>query len=112
VIITSNYQSVAYLGAGVAVEVFTEGEALTFLAAGTGQADAAGAGELGRLPLALAQAAAISAAARSVRTTSFMVWDGGLLWVTALACQLPGRHRDLGAGWPLQVLVVRGWTRG
>ena len=66
VIITSNQQSVANLGAGVPVNVFTEGEALTFLAARTGQADAAGAVELaaevGRLPLALAQAAAVIAA--------------------------------------------------
>jgi tetratricopeptide (TPR) repeat protein len=65
VIITSNQQSVGYLGAGVAVDVFTEREALTFLAARTGQADAVGAqalaGELGRLPLALAQAAAVIA---------------------------------------------------
>ena len=43
VIITSNHQSVASLGAGVPVDVFTEAEALTFLAARTGQADAAGA---------------------------------------------------------------------
>ena len=66
VIITSNQQSVANLGAGVPVDVFTEGEALTFLAARTGQADAAGAQELaaevGCLPLALAQAAAVIAA--------------------------------------------------
>ena len=66
VIITSNYQSVASLGAGVPVDVFTEAEALTFLAARTGQADAAGARELaeelGCLPLALAQAAAVIAA--------------------------------------------------
>ena len=66
VIITSNQQSVANLGAGVPVDVFTEGEALTFLAARTGQADAAGArevaDEVGRLPLALAQAAAVIAA--------------------------------------------------
>ena len=65
VIITSNYQPVASLGAGVPVEVFTEAEALTFLAARTGQADAAGARvlaeELGCLPLALAQAAAVIA---------------------------------------------------
>ena len=65
VIITSNYQSVASLGAGVPVDVFTEAEALTFLAARTGQADAAGARalaeELGCLPLALAQAAAVIA---------------------------------------------------
>ena len=66
VIITSNYLPVASLGAGVPVDVFTEGEALTFLAARTGQADAAGAvdlaEQLGRLPLALAQAAAVIAA--------------------------------------------------
>jgi hypothetical protein len=66
VIITSNYQAVAALGTGVPVDVFTEAEALTFLAARTGQADAAGAqvlaAELGCLPLALAQAAAVIAA--------------------------------------------------
>jgi tetratricopeptide (TPR) repeat protein len=66
VIITSNQQAVANLGAGVPVDVFTEGEALTFLASRTGQADATGAQELaaevGRLPLALAQAAAVIAA--------------------------------------------------
>ena len=66
VIITSNYRSVAALGTGVPVEVFTEAEALTFLAARTGLADAAGAGalaaELSFLPLALAQAAAVIAA--------------------------------------------------
>jgi tetratricopeptide (TPR) repeat protein len=65
VIITSNRQSMTSLGAGVPVDVFSEPEALTFLAARTGQADAAGAqvlaGELGRLPLALAQAAAVIA---------------------------------------------------
>jgi tetratricopeptide (TPR) repeat protein len=65
VIITSNRQSMAYLGSAVPVDVFSEQEALTFLAARTGQADAAGAqelaGELGRLPLALAQAAAVIA---------------------------------------------------
>jgi hypothetical protein len=63
VIITSNRQSVAALGAGVPVGVFSEAEALTFLAARTGLADAAGAaelaGELGFLPLALAQAATV-----------------------------------------------------
>ena len=65
VIITSNYQSVGYLGAGLPVDVFSEAEALTFLAARTGQADAAGARalaqEVGFLPLALAQAAAVIA---------------------------------------------------
>jgi hypothetical protein len=66
VIITSNQQAVASLGAAVPVDVFTQAEALTFLAARTGQADAAGAQEvveeLGFLPLALAQAAAVIAA--------------------------------------------------
>jgi tetratricopeptide (TPR) repeat protein len=66
VIITSNRQAIASLGAGVPVDVFTASEALTFLAARTGQADAAGAQvlaeELGFLPLALAQAAAVIAA--------------------------------------------------
>jgi Tetratricopeptide repeat/Domain of unknown function (DUF4062) len=65
VIITSNEQSVAHLGASLAVDVFSEQEALTFLAVRTGNADAAGAQvlaqELGCLPLALAQAAAVIA---------------------------------------------------
>jgi tetratricopeptide (TPR) repeat protein len=65
VVITSNQQAIAYLGEGVPVDVFSEAEALTFLAARTGQADAAGAKtlaeELGFLPLALAQAAAVIA---------------------------------------------------
>jgi tetratricopeptide (TPR) repeat protein len=65
-IITSNYQAVTSLGSAVPVGVFTEAEALTFLAARTGQADAAGAqvlaAELGFLPLALAQAAVVIAA--------------------------------------------------
>jgi tetratricopeptide (TPR) repeat protein len=66
VIITSNNRAVAALGTPVAVDVFTEAEAVTFLAARTGQADATGAAELaeelGCLPLALAQAAALIAA--------------------------------------------------
>ena len=66
VIITSNRESMTSLGAGVRVDVFSEAEALTFLAARTGLADAAGAAELaaelGWLPLALAQAAAVIAA--------------------------------------------------
>jgi tetratricopeptide (TPR) repeat protein len=65
-LITSNERSVAELGAGVAVEVFTEDEALAFLAERTGSADTEGARllaqELGWLPLALAQAAAVIAA--------------------------------------------------
>jgi tetratricopeptide (TPR) repeat protein len=65
VIITSNQQAAAYLGALVPVDVFTEPEALAFLAERTGLADAAGAqvlaAGLGYLPLALAQAAAVIA---------------------------------------------------
>jgi tetratricopeptide (TPR) repeat protein len=65
VVITSNNRSVAVLGTPVAVDVFTQAEAVTFLAARSGQADPAGAGELaaelGCLPLALAQAAAVIA---------------------------------------------------
>jgi hypothetical protein len=65
VLITSNQQSVANLGAAVPVDVFTEPEALTFLAERTGPADVEGAravaAELGYLPLGLAQAAAVIA---------------------------------------------------
>jgi tetratricopeptide (TPR) repeat protein len=65
VLITSNQRSVADLGAAVPVDVFTWEEALAFLADRTGSADAAGArllaGELGFLPLALAQAATVIA---------------------------------------------------
>ena len=65
VIITSNHLSMANLGAGVPVDVFTQDEALAFLAERTGPADTQGAGlvaaELGYLPLALAQAAAVIA---------------------------------------------------
>jgi len=68
VIITSNQESVANLGTGVPVEVFSEQDALTFLAERTGKDDAAGARalatELGNLPLALAQAAAVIAGQR------------------------------------------------
>ena len=66
VIITSNHLSTANLGAGVSVDVFTKDEALAFLTERTGSADTQGAGlvaaELGYLPLALAQAAAVIAA--------------------------------------------------
>jgi hypothetical protein len=66
VLVTSNERAVGDLGAGVAVDVFTEPEAPAFLADRTGSPDAAGArllaGKLGRLPLALAQAAAVIAA--------------------------------------------------
>ena len=65
VIITSNQRSMATLGAGVPVDVFSEPEALAFLAERTGLPDVEGARavavELGYLPLALAQAAAVIA---------------------------------------------------
>jgi hypothetical protein len=68
VIITSNEQSMRGLGADVPVEVFTEQEALAYLEQRTGSGDVAGAGlvaaELGYLPLALAQAAAVIAGQR------------------------------------------------
>jgi hypothetical protein len=66
VLVTSNERAVGELGAGVEVDVFSWEEALAFLAARTGLQDTEGArllaGELGRLPLALAQAAAVIAA--------------------------------------------------
>jgi tetratricopeptide (TPR) repeat protein len=66
VIITSNQLETGGLGEVVAVDVFTDQEALSFLARRTGRSEEAGArqlaGELGSLPLALAQAAAVIAA--------------------------------------------------
>jgi tetratricopeptide (TPR) repeat protein len=68
VLITSNRQSMANLGASVGVEVFTLNEAVAFLTALTGLPDQAGAAavaaELGYLPLALSQAAAVIAGQR------------------------------------------------
>jgi tetratricopeptide (TPR) repeat protein len=68
VIITSNQVPAEGFGAAVPVGVFTEQEALVFLAQRTGRSDETGArqlaGELGFLPLALAQAAAVIAAQR------------------------------------------------
>jgi tetratricopeptide (TPR) repeat protein len=65
VLITSALRSAANLGLSVGVEVFTGEEAEAFLAGRTGLADPAGAAaiaaELGFLPLALAQAAAVIA---------------------------------------------------
>ena len=66
VIITSNQVETAGLGEPVAVDVFSEQEALAFLAQRIGRSDRDGArqlaDELGFLPLALAQAAAMIAA--------------------------------------------------
>jgi hypothetical protein len=63
VIVTSSRRSAGSLGVPVPVDVFSEGEALAFLAERTGRDDVAGArelaAELGLLPLGLAQAAAL-----------------------------------------------------
>ena len=68
VVITSTGLGAVNLGTPVPVDVFTKKEALTFLAERTGRADVGGAAEvareLGYLPLALAQAAAVIAAQR------------------------------------------------
>ena len=68
VLITSTRQPPANLRTGVSVDVFSADEALTFLAGPTGLDDAgkaaAVAAELGHLPLALAQAAAVIAGHR------------------------------------------------
>jgi tetratricopeptide (TPR) repeat protein len=65
VVLTSNQMQAASFGSAVPVEVFTEEQGLAFLAQRTGLADEPGARELGRelgwLPLALAQAAAVVA---------------------------------------------------
>ena len=65
VIITSNQWSMTTVGTGVPVDVFSEPEALAFLAERTALPDVEGARtvavELGYLPLALAQAAAVIA---------------------------------------------------
>jgi tetratricopeptide (TPR) repeat protein len=68
VVVTSTSLGAASLGRPVPVNVFSQEEALSFLAQRTGQANADGARELARelgyLPLALAQAAAVIALQR------------------------------------------------
>lgn len=68
VLITSTAASAASLGTPIQVDVFTEDEALMFLRERTGHDDPGGtrdlAEELGYLPLALAQAAAVIAVQR------------------------------------------------
>jgi len=63
VLITSNRRSFEHLGTLIDVEAFTPGEARTYLFESTGLRDEAGADalaeEVGRLPLALAQASAV-----------------------------------------------------
>ena len=116
VIITSNYQAVASLGAGVPVDVFSEAEALTFLAARTGQADAAGARvlaeEVGCLPLALAQAAAVIAA----QHLSYGTYLGRLRRLPAadlLAAEEAGQYpRGVAAAVLLSLDTVRAGEQG
>ena len=102
VIITSNQQSVAALGAGVPVDVFSEQEALTFLAARTGHADAGGAlalaEELGWLPLALAQAAAVIAS----QYLPYATYLDRLRRLPAGRCWSPSRRASIRAGLPLR----------
>ena len=66
IIVTSSNMAAGSLGSAVPVDVFAEDEGLEFLTSRTGLADEHGArelgGELGWLPLALAQAAAVIAA--------------------------------------------------
>ena len=66
VVITSTDVATSGLGSPLPVDVFTEQESLDFLTARTGRSDHEGAAalarELGQLPLALAQAAAVIAA--------------------------------------------------
>ena len=68
VLITTTRQPSANLGTSVSVAAFSADKAVAFLTGRTGLADAAGAaavaGELGHLPLALAQAAAVIAGQR------------------------------------------------
>lgn len=63
ILITTTEQTMTDLGVGIPVDVFSDEEALAFLTDRTGYTDTEGARilarELGRLPLALAQAAAV-----------------------------------------------------
>ena len=114
-LVTSNEQSVAELGAGVAVDVFSWEEALAFLAGRTGSPDAEGArllaGELGRLPLALAQAAAVIAAQRLDYPT-YLARLGGKPVEELLLPVSPGRYpRGLAAAVLLSLEAVRAGDR-
>ena len=93
VLITSTRQRVANLGSSVPVDVFREDEALAFLTERTGLGEteaAAVAGELGRLPLALAQAAAVMAGRREGHETYLKQ----LRAVQAKRCLAQGQEKD------------------
>jgi tetratricopeptide (TPR) repeat protein len=78
VVITSTVPAASELGQAIPVDVFTEEEALAFLAQRTGMTDAGEArhlaAELGYLPLALAQAAAVIARQRLSYATYLDRW--------------------------------------
>ena len=92
VVVTSSRAGLAALGVPVLVDVFTEAEAVAFLAERTGLADepeAVGlARELGCPPLALAQAAAVIAG----QHLDYATYAQRLASV-AVADHLPGRRR-------------------
>ena len=112
VMITSNEQSMEYLGACVPVDVFTREETLAFLAERTGSADVEGAGlvagELGSLPLALAQAAAVIAAQR----LGYGTYLDRLHALPAGELLLPEEGASIRAGWPRRCSCpLRGYGR-
>ena len=78
VVVTSSARAASELGQAIPVDVFTEKEALAFLAERTGITDAGGArhlaAELGYLPLAIAQAAAVIARQRLSYATYLERW--------------------------------------
>ena len=78
VVVTSSARAASELGQAIPVDVFTEKEALAFLADRTGSTDAGGArhlaAELGYLPLAIAQAAAVIARQRLSYATYLERW--------------------------------------
>ena len=112
VIITSDQQSVSYLGAAVPMDVFTQSEALTFLAARTGHTDAAGAHalvtELGFLPLALAQAAAVIAS----QHLSYATYLNRLRRLPTADLLNPVQGEDYSRGVAAAVLLSLGAVRG
>ena len=98
------------------VDVFSEAEALTFLAARTGHADAAGAKalaeELGRLPLALAQAAAVIAS-QHLSYATYLERLGRLSTAELLAAEEAGQYpRGVAAAVLFSLDTVRAGDQG
>jgi tetratricopeptide (TPR) repeat protein len=79
VVVTSTLPAASEVGQAIPVDVFTEGEALAFLSDRTGTTDTGEArhlaAELGYLPLALSQAAAVIARQRLSYTTYLERWQ-------------------------------------